>query len=52
MQQEDRFVLPDIDTITYGRKSIKHQAILSWNYLTDLYLDNKFILISRYKLKT
>ena len=24
--------VPDIDTITYGRTSIKHQPILSWNY--------------------
>ena len=43
--------VPDVDTVTYGRKSIKHQAILSWNYLIDLYPMENFISMSRYKFK-
>ena len=43
--------VPDVDTVTYGRKSIKHQAILSWNYLIDLYPMENFISMSRFKFK-
>ena len=39
--------VPDVDTVSYGRKSIKHQAILAWNYLSKLYPDHDFIRIPR-----
>ena len=39
--------VPDVDTVSYGRKSVKHQAILSWNYLSELYPDNDFIKMPR-----
>ena len=35
--------IPDVDTVTFVRKSIKHQAILSWNYLTDIYPEENFL---------
>ena len=39
----------DIDTVTYGRKSIKYQAILSCNYLTDIYPEENFITMPRHR---
>ena len=41
---------PDVYMVTYGRKSIKHQAILSSNYLTDLYPAENFTLMPRNKI--
>ena len=41
--------IPDVDTVTFGRKSIKHQAILSWNYLTDIYPEENFLSMPRYR---
>ena len=41
--------VPDVDTVSYGRKSIKHQAILSWNHLSELYPDQDFIRMPRNK---
>ena len=42
---------PDVDTVTYGSKSIKHQAILSYNYLTGLYPEVNFFSMARNKFK-
>ena len=45
--QKGHIFVPNVDSVTYGRKSIKHQAILSWNYLSKLYPDKSFITMPR-----
>jgi hypothetical protein len=46
------FFMPEVATVTYGRKAVKHQAILSWNYLIDMYPDESMSSMSRKKLTT
>ena len=43
--------LPSFDSTKYGRKSIKIQSILSWNYLITLYPKSKFRNMSRNNVK-
>ena len=45
--QKGFMFVPNVDTVSYGRKSIKHQAILSWNYLSEVYPDHDFIGMPR-----
>ena len=46
-----RIFAPHVDTATYGRKSVTHEAILSWNFLTDLYPAENFTLMPINKFK-
>ena len=43
---------PNIDTVRYGRNSIKNQAILSWNnFIKEFPLETNFLDLPRAKFK-
>ena len=44
--------IPNVNTVRYGRKSITHQTILSYNFFIDKYPNVDFTNIQLYQLKT
>ena len=43
--------LPMVSSTSFGKKSVRYFSIKSWNYMQSLIPSNKFISISRNKLK-
>jgi len=43
--------MPNVTTVKYGNKSVKHQSILAWNQIIQLFPDQDLLKMSKTKLK-
>ena len=43
--------MPNVNTVKYGSKSVKHQSILAWNQMIQLFPNHDLSLISKARLK-
>ena len=43
--------MPSVNTVKYGNKAVKHQSIIAWNQMIQLFPDHDISKISKTKLK-